>query len=780
MASIGYATLQIIPSARGFTPALESQIAPSMATVGSSAGQKFTGGFASQLKTMAGPIAAAVSAAAVGSFLKASITEASNFAETISKVNVIFGDTAESLKKWSENSAKAMGMSNQQALDAASSFAIFASSAGLTGDSVSKFSTGLTGLASDFGSFYNTSPEDAIIAISAALRGESEPIRKYNILLNEAGNQQQALKMGLIKTTKEALTPQQRVLAVQAQIWEQSAVAQGDFARTSGGVANKSRIVSAEFHNLKTRIGTGLLPTVLLLQKGMLLLLKVINKIPGPVAVFVAVFATVITAFVVGRTAVTLFKSAMIALNAVIKGNVILVIVAAVIALVAALVYAYTHSEKFRKIVNTGFIALAKVVGTVVGYIIGFVSTLIKVYVKVITTILSVASHLPFVGEAAAAAKEKIAANASGITDALDKMAIEAKGSMTKMATALTEKMPKISDVPNPKAKKVVVPKVAGDTAAIAAARGTLAKNLDAAFIKAVQGSPDSIKAAFAKLAANVKTIGSKVLIAAVADTQKKILALASKRDALAEQYKSAKESLSSLKDEAAAYLKSVSDAVIASGNIANGRSFTNMVRTLTLSVTKAKEFNTVIAGLKAAGLNNTSLSQLVEAGPAAGLKAAKALLGSGSGGIAIINDLTSQLKGQGDAIGKTVTSSIYDAAITESEKAMKKIGDDLTAIENQIVTVAAAFAKELAKIGKIPAPTWLKDLASVTNNTVPKTVSAITSPGSTTASGVSGSSVAKSSPTIQITTINPIAEPTSVTVSRTMTKLAMIGAFDR
>lgn len=48
-------------------------------------------------------------------------------------------------------------------------------------------------------------------------------------------NARQALKMGLIETTTQALTPQQKVLAVQALIYEQTSAAQGDFARTSGG-----------------------------------------------------------------------------------------------------------------------------------------------------------------------------------------------------------------------------------------------------------------------------------------------------------------------------------------------------------------------------------------------------------------------------------------------------------------------------------------------------------------------------------------------------------------
>lgn len=797
MANVGYATLQIIPSAKGFVPALNAQVAPGMAAAGAASGAKFSGGFMGSMKTMAGPLAAMFAGTAVLGFLKSAITEGSNLAETVSKANVIFGSGAEAVNKWSENSAKAMGMSQQLAIDSASSFAVFGKSAGMTGDALSGFATKLGGLSSDMASFSNTSPEEAATAISAALRGESEPIRRYGVLLNEAGNKAMALKLGLISTTAEALTPANRVLAVNAQIWAQTTDAQGDFARTAGGVANKTRTVSAEMTNLKAKIGTGLQPVVKTFLGFLAGLISLIGKIPGPVAVFVAVFATVITAFVLGKTAITLFNLGFKALNTLVRTNYIVIAIALI---VAGLIMLYTKSDTFRKIVNENFIKVAKVVGAVVGGILTYISAFIKMYTLAITTVLNLLARIPVIGDKFKSASDAVNKMSTGITSSLDKMANGASASFGKFATDLV-KVPTAAENAAAAAKKVAAEKLAAATAASKAAAAEKAKvasvasaegkklaatalkalpsAIGASFIKGVQGSTDTIKTTFTKLAAIVKDIGNKTLVAAVAETQKKILALATSRDALSETYKSAKESLSSLKDEAKSYLRSVSDAVVASGNIANGRNFTNMVRTLTMSVAKAKEFNNVIAGLKGAGLNNTSLSQLVEAGPAAGLKAAKALLASGTGGVAIINDLNSQLKAQGDSIGKTITGSIFDAATLEAEAAVKKIGDDLTTMETQIVSVAAALAKEIAKISKIAAPIWLADLIAQTSYTVPKSVGVTNLPktGTTSSNGVTGN---RSATNVVVNTYNPISEPTSVTISRTMTKLAMIGAYDK
>jgi hypothetical protein len=53
------------------------------------------------------------------------------------------------------------------------------------------------------------------------------------------------------------------VLAAQALIYKQTGAAQGDFERTSDGLANKTRILTAQLENAKTTIGTALLPVVL-------------------------------------------------------------------------------------------------------------------------------------------------------------------------------------------------------------------------------------------------------------------------------------------------------------------------------------------------------------------------------------------------------------------------------------------------------------------------------------------------------------------------------------
>ena len=118
-------------------------------------------------------------------------------------------------------------------------------------------------MAADLSSFNNVPQDVAINAIGSALRGEAEPLRQFGVLLDDATLKNAALELGLISTTKNALTPQQKVLAAQKVIYEQTTAAQGDFARTSDGLANQTKILSAELENTKLVIGEALLPIVL-------------------------------------------------------------------------------------------------------------------------------------------------------------------------------------------------------------------------------------------------------------------------------------------------------------------------------------------------------------------------------------------------------------------------------------------------------------------------------------------------------------------------------------
>lgn len=206
------------------------------------------------------PATAALTTLAVVAFKATKM--ASDLNEETSKAKQIFGDASDSILDFSKTASSKIGQSRTEALKAAGTFGVLGQAAGLTGTDLTKMSIQFTKLASDLASFNNTSPEDAVLALGAGLRGEAEPLRRYGVLLNDATLRQKALELGLIKTTKEALTPQNKSLAAQAVILEKTALQQGNFALTAKDAANQQRTFTAKLKDLQTQMGTLFLPVL--------------------------------------------------------------------------------------------------------------------------------------------------------------------------------------------------------------------------------------------------------------------------------------------------------------------------------------------------------------------------------------------------------------------------------------------------------------------------------------------------------------------------------------
>jgi hypothetical protein len=223
-------------------------------------------------------------AAAIGTITQViapAIKAASDFEEATSKVNVIFGRASKSVKDFANTAARELGQSKQSVLDAAGAFGTFGKAAGLAGEDLSTFTTDFVTLSTDLASFNNTTPEEAVQAIGAALRGEAEPLRRFGVLLNDATLKAEAMELGIYKGSG-ALTAQQKILAAQSAIYKQTGDAQGDFARTADNLANKQRTLSALFKNFQIQLGQQLLPAATDFANGLVKINDAFSAMPTP------------------------------------------------------------------------------------------------------------------------------------------------------------------------------------------------------------------------------------------------------------------------------------------------------------------------------------------------------------------------------------------------------------------------------------------------------------------------------------------------------------------
>jgi phage-related protein len=304
--------------------------------------EKGLGGFSKETEKSSGGMKALKAAtvafagsAAVGMAGKA-VMAASDLNETLSKTGVVFKDQTGAVTTYAQQMADKFGLPKTAVLDAASSFGLLGKAAGISGPGLSKMSTGLAGLAADASSFYNVPLDQALGDFTSALSGESEPVKKYGVLMNEAAVQTEALALGLVKPVKNTrelqaaqvgakaaqmaysdavkkhgknsieaqkaqvalakaqdkvsaaakgsvgpLTEGQKVQARASLLTKSMADASGDLARTQDSVSNRIREVQGRIVNYAADIGQKALPAVASLLDGVVSLMGGLSSAAG-------------------------------------------------------------------------------------------------------------------------------------------------------------------------------------------------------------------------------------------------------------------------------------------------------------------------------------------------------------------------------------------------------------------------------------------------------------------------------------------------------------------
>lgn len=196
-------------------------------------------------------------ASSLADFAKDSIGAASDFDENMNKTLAVFGDAGQKFIDMSGSMASAMGMSKNQYLESISLFGAIGKAMNIPNDQLMTMSENLTGLATDLGSFYNKSTEQAMNALKGALTGETEALKEFGIVANETTMASFVEGQG---KAWSSMTAGEKAIARYQYIMEQTNFIQGDFSKTSDGLANSQKQLQANMENLKVAIGTGLTP----------------------------------------------------------------------------------------------------------------------------------------------------------------------------------------------------------------------------------------------------------------------------------------------------------------------------------------------------------------------------------------------------------------------------------------------------------------------------------------------------------------------------------------
>lgn len=257
------AYVTLIPSLKGaqgkIASELEGATAPAGNRAGATFGQRFRNAASTPLAKIGGVLAGAFAGAKVVDFFKDSIQGASDLEQSVGGVRAVFGKYAAGVERDSARAAQALGLSQN-----AYNELITVSGAMLKNKGLSDFaaqSTKLVGVGADLAAQFGGSTKEAVDALNAAMRGESDPIERYGISLNEAAIKAELAATGQDKLTGAALETAKTQARLRI-ITQQSADAHGAFARESDTLAGKQARLSATWDNLRTKLGTKLLPVV--------------------------------------------------------------------------------------------------------------------------------------------------------------------------------------------------------------------------------------------------------------------------------------------------------------------------------------------------------------------------------------------------------------------------------------------------------------------------------------------------------------------------------------
>jgi hypothetical protein len=349
------------------------------------------------LGRMAVPAAAAV--VAIAGFGVAAAKSASDAEQAFGAVNAVFGKSSSAIHDFGKTSASSVGLATSEYEQMAAVFGAQLKNMGVASDQLAPKTNDLVTMGADLAAQFGGPTSQAVEALGSLLRGETDPIEQYGVSIKQADIKARMAADGTDKLTGAA-AKQAQTQALLALVTEQTASSTGAFARETDSAAGASQIAAAQYENTKAALGQALLPAIVAVMgalsglAGFLgdhvgLTQTLIGVIGGLSVVVLAANAALkamavaegilglATSETTGKTvaqrvatiantaatkAAELASKAWAIANRVLAvtmyGIPIFAIIAGIMLLVGAIIYAYKNSETFRRIVDAAFDAV--------------------------------------------------------------------------------------------------------------------------------------------------------------------------------------------------------------------------------------------------------------------------------------------------------------------------------------------------------------------------------------------------------------------------------------
>ena len=192
----------------------------------------------------------------------ASFKMAADFTETLSKVDVVFEQSADEIKAWGDTTLEQYGLAKNTSLEMVSYFGDMGTSMQLPMLQAKEMAVSLTELSADMASFKNISVDRAQTALAAVYTGETEALKSLGVVMTVANLEAFAMSEGITKAYKD-MTQAEQVTLRYNYVMQATSNAHGDFARTADSASNQLRVLVESLKELALEFGNELIPVIL-------------------------------------------------------------------------------------------------------------------------------------------------------------------------------------------------------------------------------------------------------------------------------------------------------------------------------------------------------------------------------------------------------------------------------------------------------------------------------------------------------------------------------------
>jgi phage-related protein len=412
-----------------------------------------------------------------------------------------------------------------------------------------------------------------------------------------------------------------------------------------------------------------------------------------------------------GQAAATRVATAsQIGLNLAFLANPIGIVIVALVALAAGLVYAYKHSETFRNIVNAvwasvkGFV-LDSIHGIILGWnkFKGAIDRVVKWFQDMQGKITGAFKDLP--GKMTEIGHQSMAGLAKGIVDNAPMVLNPAAAIGGKIGDVISGALGIHS--PSRVTMKIGENVMAG----LEIGLRTKAPSVYAFLERFAQRIGDM------KVTAGTKNILEKLVVNLADDMQRATGKLDKVKDQIKAQQAKVADLIKARNDYAAQLSSSVSsggsiagiqlaqDTTDEDGNTVKADQAGGFLASLKAKADAIKKFGSDMNKLRAEGLSQDVLQQIAQAGLDTGGALATALATATPDMIKSINGLSQKVKAESDTFGKTWAGQMYDSGIKAAEGIMKGLQSRESAIMATIRALANAMVAEIKATLKIKSP---------------------------------------------------------------------------